>query len=528
MVGVLVRLRLTLLRNQARGGVEKVLLLVVSVLMAVGTGAAVLVGLVGLRFVGLDLAGAAVVVLGAVAVLAWSLLPLLTSSDDVLVDPARFALVPLPSRTLAAGLLAATAVTPMGAVTVLASLAMAVTFSRGPVPAAAVAVALVGALLGSTTCLLASRTVLTSAAAALAGRRGRELTIAVGVLMVALLGLTGPVLAEVGERLRTGAVDAFVQVMAWSPVGAAWSAPWAAAEGRWGVAGARLVVATATLVGLWLLYVRAVRGRLQPTGSTRSRQVRGVPATGTAPGRSLLPDTPLGALTGRALRYWVRDSRYQVSVVALPVVVGMFLALPGLTDAPRGFALVAGPLLGLLLGITMLNELAFDGSALWTHLAAGVHGRDDRSARVLAMLLWGAPATVVVAVLGAVVGDRPDLASAAVGLSVGALLLGTAVAAVSSVVLPFPVPPAGSNPFAGNPGAGAAALAQQGLSLLVLVPLLLPLLGLGAWAWYTPVVGWLLVLFGTVYGTLLLAVGIDVGGRVMDRRGPELLGRLSR
>jgi ABC-2 type transport system permease protein len=387
VVGVLVRLKLTLLRGQARGGVEKVLLLVASVLVALSLGGTALAGLVGLRFVGLDLAGAVAVLGGAVAVLGWSLVPLLTSTDDVLVDPVRFALFPLPPRTLAAGLLATTAVSPTGAMTVLSSLALAVTFSRGPVPVASVLVALLGALVGSATCLLASRAVLTSAAAALAGRRGRELTFGVGVALMSMLGLAGPLLGVVADRLRSGTVDAFVQVLAWSPLGAAWSAPWAAAEGRWGVAAARLLVGAGHAGTAVAGVPPGAPRRLRPSGSTRSRPARAT-RVGRDRGPALLPDTPLGALVGRALRYWVRDSRYQMSVIVLPVVVGMLLVLPGLTDAPPGFALVTGPLAGLLLGITMLNELAFDGSALWTHLAAGVRGRDDRSARVLALLLW--------------------------------------------------------------------------------------------------------------------------------------------
>ena len=527
MVGVLVRLKLTLLRNQARAGTEKVVLLVVGAVMALGVGAGLTAGLLSLRFIALDLAGAVVVIAGGLGVLAWALLPLLTSSDDVLVDPARFALLPLRPRTLAAGLFVATALSPMGVVTVVSSLTLAVTFSRGPAPVASVAVALVAALAGSATCLLASRTVLTSAAAALAGRRGREITIAVGVLTVSLLGLAGPALAEVGERLRSGSVDALVQVVAWSPLGAAWAAPWAAAEGRWAVVGGRGLVAGATLVGLWLLYTRAVRARLRPAGAARSpRPSASRPRR--RPGRTLLPDTPLGALTGRCLRYWLRDSRYQVSVIALPVVVGLLLVLPRLTDSPAAFALVTGPLLGLLLALSMLNELAFDGSALWTSLSAGVRGRDDRSARVVALLVWAAPFTVVVSVLGTMAGGRPELAPAAVGLAVGTLLVGNGVAAVSSVALAFPVPPAGSNPFSGNAGAGAAALLQQGASMLVLGPLLLPLGGLAVWAWFVPAAGWLLVPVGTAWGVGLLAVGISVGGRVMDRRGPELLGRLAR
>ena len=95
MVGVLVRLKLTLLRNQARAGTEKVVLLVVGAVMALGVGAGLTAGLLSLRFVALDLAGAVVVIAGGLGVLAWALLPLLTSSDDVLVDPARFALLPL-------------------------------------------------------------------------------------------------------------------------------------------------------------------------------------------------------------------------------------------------------------------------------------------------------------------------------------------------------------------------------------------------------------------------------------------------
>ena len=230
----------------------------------------------------------------------------------------------------------------------------------------------------------------------------------------------------------------------------------------------------------------------------------------------------------RCLRYWLRDSRYLVSVLALPVLVLLLLGLPLLTGSPRGFALVAGPVLALLLAFTMLNELALDGSAIWTSLAAGVRGRDDRSARVLALLVWAAPSTVVVAVLGTVVAGRTGFAPAAVGLSVGILLVGNGLAAVASVALPFSVPPAGSNPFAGNPGSTSGALVQQGLSVLVLVPLLLPLVALAVWAWFTPVLGWVLVAVGTAYGTALLGVGVHVGGGLFDRRGPELLTRLRR
>ncbi|WP_380165348.1 hypothetical protein [Jannaschia sp. R86511] len=528
MVGVLVRLRLTLLRNQAEGGTEKVVLLVLGVLFAALVAAGAAVALVGLRFTGLDLAGAVVTVFGSLAVVAWAALPVLTSADDVMNDPVRFALLPLAPRTLAAGLLVASSVGPFAVGTLLATTALAVTFARGPLPVVSVLVGLVAAVLATATCLLGSRAALTSVASVLAGRRGREVSVGVGVLVMSLLGLSGPALAGLGERLQTGAVDAAVQVLAWTPLGAVWAMPWAAAEGRWAVLGGRTLVAVATLAGLWWLYVRALRSRLRPTGGRGRARATSRRTAAAPPSRSLLPDTPRGALLQRCLRYWVRDSRYVVSVIALPVVVGLLVLLPVLTDASTGVSLAAGPALALLLSFTMLNELAYDGSALWTTLASAARGRDDRSARVLALLAWGLPATLVVAVLGPVVAGRPELAPATVGLSVGILLVGNGVAAVSSVALPFPVPPPGANPFAGNPGSSTAALVQQGLAVLALVPLLAPLLGLAVWAWFVPAVGWALVVVGAGYGTAVLAVGVRVGGDLMDRRGPELLARLSR
>jgi ABC-2 type transport system permease protein len=531
VVGVLLRLRLTLLRNQAGAGLQPLLLMVVGVLVAGGTGLVVVAGLVGLRFAPTDLSGAAVVVFGSIAVIAWAVLPVQTSSDEVLTDPVRFALLPVPTGSLAAGLLLASMIGPFAVVTLLVPLAAVVTFAQGPAPVLAALVAVVGGLLGSATCLLGSRAVLTAAASTLSGRRGRETVIGVGVVLIALLGLTGPALAALGEQLQTGAIDAAVAVLAWSPLGAAWAMPWAASQGQWWFVLGRGTVAVATVALLWWAYVRAVRARLRPVGGGRRSRGQGEATRTTSTrisARHVLPDTAFGALVQRCLRYWVRDSRYVVSVLALPVVFGLMLTLPLLTDAPPGLALVAGPLLGLLLGFTMLNELAFDGTAVWITLASGVRGRDERAARVVAMLLWATPFTVVVAVLGAVMGGRPDLVPASVGLSVGTLLVGNGVAAVASVAWPFPVPPAGSNPFAGNPGSTTAALVQQGLSTLILGPLLLPLLALAAAAWFYPVAGWVLLVLGPVLGAVLLVVGIRIGGRLFDGRGPDLVGLLAR
>ena len=521
MVALFVRLKLVLLRNQLRGSVTRVLLFVVGGAFAGFAALLAVTGAVLLRLASLDLAGGVVVVVGSLTVLAWAAVPLLLASEDDTSDPVRFALLPLPPARLAAGLLCASAVGVFPAATLLGALATVATFSVGLAP---VLLALVCAPLAFLTCLLASRTLLTVASAALASRRGRELVAVVGIVGLSCFGLLGPALGFLGERLGSGSVDAGVRVLAWSPLGAVWAAPWAAAEGRPLAAAGRLGIALVTLVLLWVVYARALERRVRPS-SAPGRSAQG--SDGGRRGRDLLPDTPFGALVLRCLRYWRRDSRYAVSVIALPVVTVVLLLLPQLLDAPPLLTLIVGPFVAGMLALTLLNELAFDGSALWTTLAAGVPGRTERAARATALLLWALPVTALVSVAGTLLARRPDLLPAVLGLSWGVLLVGSGVAAVTSAWLAYPVPGPGTNPFTSNSGGGMAGLLRQGVALLADLPLLLPLLGLALLAWFFPAAGWLLLMVGPSYGAAVLAAGIRVGGDRFDRSGPELLSRLS-
>lgn len=521
MVALFVRLKLRLLANQLRGSVTQVLLLVMSGLFALGA-AVVGVGVaVSLRLADPDIAGAAVVSLGSLTVLTWALLPVLLATDDDTSDPVRFALLPLRPRQLAAGLLGASVVGFFPAATLLGSLATVVTWSRSGF---AVLVAALSVPLAFLTCLLVARAVLTVASAALASRRGRELVAGAGILALSGLGLLGPALGFVAGGLRPGSLDAAVQVLAWSPLGAVWAAPWAAAEGRPVVALGRLAVAVLTLALLWLAYTRALQRRIRPHQAP-GRKVRDT----HEPGRSqdVLPDTAFGALVLRCLRYWRRDSRYTVSVIALPVVTLVLLLLPRLVGAPAALSLAVGPFLAGLLALTMVNELAFDGTALWTTLSTGMRGRTERAARTAALLLWGAPVIIVVTVASALLAERLDLLPGALGLSLGILLVGNGVAAVTSVWLAYPVPGPGTNPFTSSNGGGTAGLLSQGVGLLASGVLTLPLLGLVVGAWFVPVLGWGLLVAGPLYGAVVLVVGIRLGGDRLDRSGPELLTRLA-
>ena len=60
------------------------------------------------------------------------------------------------------------------------------------------------------------------------------------------------------------------------------------------------------------------------------------------------------------------------------------------------------------------------------------------------------------------------------------------------------------------------------------MPLLARCSASALWAWLDPAAGWVLLVVGHGYGAALLVAGVVAGGRVMDRRGPELLARLAR
>ncbi|MFP5346444.1 MAG: hypothetical protein ACLGIA_05405, partial [Actinomycetes bacterium] len=238
-----------------------------------------------------------------------------------------------------------------------------------------------------------------------------------------------------------------------------------------------------------------------------------------------LPAGPAWAVAGRSLRYWRRDPRYLTSIVAtfaLPAAV-LSLALLGMFSV-RSAALAVGPLLGGVLGWGQHNDVAYDGTAVWTHVVSDLSGRADRAGRAAAVLVWAVPLTVVAAVAGCAVADRWQLLPAVLGLSLGLLGIGTGVSAVSSALLPYRVPEAGSNPFQTPSGAAVATLVAQAvtssvtcaLAVPVVVAFVLALLGSGT-------AGWVALVLGAALGAAAVLAGVHLGGRLFERRGPELL-----
>src|SRR6266511_3856200 len=195
-----VRLKLRILRNGLRGSARRILLLVFGALSGLELAFA--------GFVAFTLAGTAPVrtaetvtaFIGAALVLAWTLVPLLFFGVDETLDPARFALLPVPRRTLALGMLTAALIGIPAVATSLAllGLVLGALIRGGP---AAAAVALVGAVLALLLCVAASRALTGAFAGALRSRRVRDLAAILIAALAASFGFVPAALQKVAPQI---------------------------------------------------------------------------------------------------------------------------------------------------------------------------------------------------------------------------------------------------------------------------------------------------------------------------------------
>ncbi|MES1170350.1 MAG: hypothetical protein ABUL47_06665, partial [Leifsonia sp.] len=144
------------------------------------------------------------------------------------------------------------------------------------------------------------------------------------------------------------------------------------------------------------------------------------------------------------------------------------------------------------------------------------------------------PALVVVALVSlGLVGGWSEL-PAVFGISLGVLLSGLAAVSVSSASLVVPVARSGRNPFTAQAGSGMTSLVASYAVSGVTLALAAPELGLGIAALVIPsaavsaVLGWLALAVGVLWGAGSLAIGVRLGGRILDRTGPALLARMRR
>lgn len=521
MVATLVKLRFLLLFNQLKKSPWQIVATVLGALYGLFLLGVAVVGLVALSFAALDLARTIIVLAGAVTVLGWMLVPLLTSGIDQTVDPARLATFPIPLDRLLLALAVSGVLGVPGIVTLIASLATAITWWQYP---AAAVVAVPCAIIGTLTAVVGSRMLAALVSRIGSGRRARE---ARGILVFIPLVLAGPIIFGLTEALRdvSDVLPTVANIVGWTPFGAIWAVPADVAIGNWTRAGLELLIGLATLTVFVLLWRWGLGRALE-----RPAQAASVKAGTRGSGFfGVFPGTPAGAVAARALTYWMRDPRYAQSLVTVPIVPLLFFFYGGL-NGNLGVLVWIGPVIAVLLSMSIYTDVSYDNTAFALHLQTGVRGRADRIGRVVALAVFAVPVSLLLVVASVWVSATWALLPGLLGITVGVLLSGLAVSSVISGRFTFAVPAPGDSPFKARPGGGMSLMLSTFGSWTILGILVLPefILALVGWGLGEPLLGWLSLLVGLVLGAVLLVVGIRVGGRILDRRGPELLAQLQR
>jgi len=268
-------------------------------------------------------------------------------------------------------------------------------------------------------------------------------------------------------------------------------------------------------VGVWVLLVRRML-----TTTPRPIAVRERGGLGWF---TLFPGTPAGAIAARSLVYWMRDRRYLVNIAVIPVAALLTILPLMVVGVPASvIALVPVPLMALFLGWLPHNDLAYDSTAIWMHIAGAVDGVSDRVGRLVPVLLFGVPLLAVTVPLAIWVHGDVNTMPALIGVCAALFLSGLGLSSIASALSPYPVTRPGDSPFQQPQRTGGTA--AQALVLLGALAAAVPALW---WGWLSLTVDlgdtWLALWAGVIAGVVVLVSGVLLGGRVFSRGSSRLM-----
>jgi len=456
-------------------------------------------------------------VAGAVVMIGFLVAPIIVGVNDRM-DPRRFALFGLEQRTLSWGLALCGL---LGVPTLALTAALISTVIVWSSSAAAMVVASVAALLALATCVLGTRIMVVLRSLLITTGQARIITGLIGIFLLLMLSPATVALTTVEwETSGFTVLGNIAAVVRWTPFGAVFAAPGDIATGTWVTAILQLLIAVVTLFLMWWTWRRVLSRALatpERNVSTKTHRRLGW--------FNLMPNGEIGVIAARSTTYWLRDSRYWVSVVAVlitPLVVLVVLACAGVP--PRLAALLPVPIMALFLGWSLHNDTAHDSTAIWLHVVSGTRGVNDRIGRIVPVLATGIAVIVAGSALSVYLVDEWWLLPPLLGASAALLLGGLGVGSISSARFPYPAVRPGDSPFQQPQSTDMGSAMVQALTLIIPVLIALPALVFG-------IIGiahgasWLLVSLavGIVSGVIALVIGVAVGGKIFDRRGPEIL-----
>ncbi|KSU55243.1 hypothetical protein AS029_04200 [Microbacterium enclense] len=514
MVAHVLRLRLAMMLGALRGDRRDVIRRVIGVVLLVAATVVAAMSAAGLADADRLTTAVVSVLAGSAVTLGFAIGPPVTASIDPL-DPRRFAVIGPEPRPLAGALILAGFLSVPVLVTLTLGVSLAVAW--GAQGASAVA-SVASVVLGLTTCVLFARVSMALGALVQRPRQSREL---VSVYLIAVLVVVVPIGVFLGSLEWRGAVPtqlaSAAEILSWTPIGAAWAIGLAPTAGA---AVGSLVVALATMAVLVLAWFALVRVLL-----TTTRRPAAVRERGGLGWFALLPGTPGGAVAARSLSYWLRDRRYIVNVVIVPIAAVVSTVPLLVAGVPFELAvLLPVPIMALFFGWLPHNDLAYDSTALWMHIASGVRGIPDRVGRLVPVLLIGIPILAVSLPLAIVAHGRWAVFPAMVGVCAALFLGGLGLSSISSVLAPYAVSRPGDSPFQQPQRTGSGGVVAQGLVMLGAMLTALP----AGWLTWQAIGGAtidsvLALWVGVGAGAFVLVVGIGLGAVVYERRATRLM-----
>ena len=459
-----------------------------------------------------------VIVLGSAALLLGFLVgPILVGAVDQL-DPRRFAVFGVDERQMPWILALASFISVPSLALLAVNISVCIVAIRLGAPWL---LAVLMSFISLVSTILAARIGMAVNALVLPERRSRELT---ALFALALIVIAFPVAVFLASLKWDGEVPAAVGTLA-AAVGVT---PFAASSrflfsfatddntGAW-ISG---VVAFATAVVFWALWTWLVRRLLTTTERpVTSRERSGLGWFG------LLPSNAFGAIASRSLVYWLRDRRYIMNLIVVPVA-GALTVLPLLVaGVPLEIAaLVPVPVMALFFGWLPHNDVAYDSTALWTHVASGVRGIPDRLGRLVPVVLVAVPVLAISVPLTLLWIDDWRLLLPLTGLGASLLLSALGFSSIVSVIAPYAVSRPGDSPFQQpqrptSRGAYGPAAAFLGAIVVSIPTIWLLVLTMLEGSQFAPATFWA----GIATGVVVLAVGVTVGGRIFERGGERLM-----
>ena len=471
--------------------------------------------------------------LGALTVLLWFLIPVLAFGLDDTLDPRAFALFPRTAKQLQPGLFGAAALSLPSVFTLLAVLTATgfellwlILFGQGAAWIVLGALALIPAnLAGFALCLLLPRAWFAHSASRTSSRSGREVGGILGFLLmfVAIYGfsLSMQRIDEMDFEQLGRWIPTVVETVAWTPLGALFAVPMDLAEGRVLTALLRALIGAATIVVVWLWWRRSIDLSLTSalSGDASSGDTKVSPLV-----PRFVPNTAFGAVMGKSLRYWRRDTRYLAALGLYPVMIIFFVAMGFTLPESRPGMLAMTILMCGMSGMSLSNEIGFDGPAGWVNIVTGLPARANLLGRIAAMAVLMVPGVLVVTIVIPLLYGMPELLPMTMMGALGTMICGWGFSTVVGTLLPYPSSPPGTNPMKDKSASSSNAMIAMTVAMLgVFVPLL-PAIGVGIWGAAAGSVA-LTILAGVlalVAGIVVFLVGLRISVVRLDARYPDL------